>query len=107
MRLEALEGSSRLCPRRGMNGSVIFKDWRCKYLEAISALPCPVRDPPGGSDLGPQGFRTGILYRAANGVVDCGPFPGDGGAGDVLKEPRSDPLQEVRLVAGWGEWGGQ
>ena len=59
------------------------------------------------SDLGPQGFRTGILYRAANGVVDCGPFPGDGGAGDVLKEPRSDPLQEVRLVAGWGEWGGQ
>lgn len=59
------------------------------------------------SDLGPQGFRAGILYRAANGVVDCGPFPGDGGAGDVLKEPLSDLLQEVRLVAGWGEWGGQ
>ena len=39
--------------------------------------------------------------------MDGGPYPGDGGPGDVLKEPRSDLLQEVRLVAGWGEWGGQ
>lgn len=61
------------------------------------------------SDLGPQGVRFGIQYcaAAADGVVNCGPYPGDGGAGDVLKEPRSDLLQEVRLVAGWGEWGGQ
>ena len=59
------------------------------------------------SDPGPQGFRAGIQYCAAGGVMDGGPYPGDGGPGDVLKEPRSDLLQEVRLVAGWGEWGGQ
>lgn len=50
------------------------------------------------SDLGPQGVRFGIQYCAADGAVNCGPYPGDGGAGDVLKEPRSDLLQEVRLV---------
>lgn len=109
-------------PSRGVNGSVThFQKLEVQVLGGRLHTPVPRSGPSRWADrhtpgptlpvgltrAGPQGFRAGIQYCAADGVMDSGPYPGDGGAGDVLKEPRSDLLQEVRLVAGWGEWGGQ